>query len=65
MGVVHRAQVAYPAALIRRSAAARASAVISAPASMRAIYSRRRSAASSATRVATRLPRSSVSLLIR
>src|SRR5439155_23947643 len=46
----------YPAALIRRSAAARASAVISAPASMRAISSPRLSAATSATRVATRLP---------
>ena len=57
--------IAHPAALIRRSAAARASAVISAPASMRAISSRRLSAASSATRVATRLPLSSALLLMR
>ena len=52
------------AALIRRSAAARASLVISAPASMRAISSRRRSSATSVTRVATRLPLSIASLLI-
>jgi hypothetical protein len=51
--------------LIKRSAAARASAVILAPASMRAISSRRLSAASSATRVATRAPLSSALLLIR
>src|SRR5262249_19789770 len=50
------------AARISRSAAARASAVISAPASIRAISSRRRSASSSATRVATRLPLASASL---
>jgi len=37
------------------SAAARASAVISAPASIRAISSRRRGASSSVTRVATRV----------
>src|SRR5579871_2745559 len=55
----------YPAAaFISRSAAARASAVISAPASMRAISSRRFSAASIATRVVTRRPLSSASLLI-
>src|SRR3954447_7831378 len=54
----------HPAALISRSAAALASAVISAPASMRAISSRRWSAASRATRVATRLPLSSASLEI-
>src|SRR5580693_7570506 len=53
------------AARIRRSAAARASAVISAPASMRAISSRRRSSASSTTRVATRLPLASASLVMR
>jgi autotransporter passenger strand-loop-strand repeat protein len=53
------------AARIRRSAAARASAVISAPASMRAISSRRRSAASSVTRVATRRPLASASLAMR
>ena len=55
----------YDAALISRSAAARASSVISAPASMRAISSRRFSAATSVTRVATRLPFSSASLLMR
>jgi hypothetical protein len=55
----------YPAALISRSAALRASSVISAPASMRAISSRRRSAASSLTLVATRFPRASASLVIR
>ena len=55
----------YLAALISRSAAARASSVISAPASMRAISSRRRSAATSVTRVATRLPLSSASLVMR
>src|SRR5215467_3165380 len=60
-----RRRRSYPAALIRRSAAARASAVISAPASMRAISSRRLSAATSATRVATRLPLSSALLLMR
>ena len=49
------------AALISRSAAARASLVISAPASMRAISSRRRSSATSMTRVATRWPFSSAS----
>src|SRR5581483_4148568 len=55
----------YPAAaFIRRSAAARASAVISAPASMRAISSRRVSAASVATRVVTRRPLSSASLVM-
>ena len=54
-----------PAARIKRSAAARASAVISAPASMRAISSRRRSALSSTTRVATRLPLASASLVMR
>ena len=53
------------AALISRSAAARASLVISAPANMRATSSRRRSAASSVTRVATRLPFSSASLVMR
>ena len=53
------------AALISRSAAARASLVISAPASIRAISSRRRSGASSATLVATRFPFSSASLLMR
>ena len=53
------------AALISRSAAARASLVISAPASMRAISSRRRSDASSVTRVATRFPFSSASLVMR
>ena len=47
----------HPAALISRSAALRASSVISAPASMRAISSRRRSAATSVMLVATRLPR--------
>ena len=52
------------AALSSRSAAALASAVISAPASMRAISSRRWSAASALTRVATRLPLSSASLEI-
>jgi hypothetical protein len=52
------------AARSRRSAAARASAVISAPASMRAISSRRGSLASAATRVVTRLPLSSVSLVM-
>jgi DNA repair protein RecN (Recombination protein N) len=45
--------------------AARASAVISAPASMRAISSRRRSAASSLTRVATRRPLANASLAMR
>src|SRR6185437_10158968 len=50
------------AARSSRSAAALASAVISAPASMRAISSRRRSAASALTRVATRLPLSRASL---
>jgi hypothetical protein len=56
----------YPAAArISRSAAALASAVISAPASMRAISSRRRSGSSSATRVATRLPLASASLVMR
>ena len=56
----------YPAAArISFSAAARASSVISAPASMRAISSRRRGAASSVTRVATRLPLSSASLVMR
>ena len=54
-----------PAALISRSAAARASSVISAPASMRAISSRRLSAATSVRRVATRFPRSSASLVMR
>ena len=44
------------AAFISRSAAARASSVISAPASMRAISSRRRAAASTSTSVATRSP---------
>ena len=53
------------AAWIKRSAAARASAVISAPASIRAISSRRPSAISSLTRVATRLPFSTALLLIR
>src|SRR5215216_522148 len=57
---------AHPAAaLISRSAAARASSVISAPASMRAISSRRRSAATSAMRVVIRLPRSSALLVMR
>ena len=53
----HAPATAHPAALISRSAAVRASSVISAPASMRAISSRRRSAATSVTLVATRLPR--------
>jgi hypothetical protein len=56
----------YPAAaLISRSAAARASAVISAPASMRAISSRRRAGSSSVTRVVTRLPLAAASLAMR
>src|SRR5207245_5657639 len=55
----------HPAARIRRSAAARASAVISAPASMRAISSRRFSAETSTTPVATRLPFSTALLLIK
>jgi hypothetical protein len=54
----------HSAALISRSAALRASSVISAPASIRAISSRRRSAATSVTLVATRFPRASVSLLM-
>jgi len=56
----------YPAAeRISRSAAALASSVISAPASILAISSRRLSAGSSATLVATRRPLSRASLLIR
>jgi len=53
------------AARISRSAAARASTVISAPASIRAISSRRRSGSSSAILVAVRLPLARASLVMR
>ena len=59
-------EAAHPAAArISRSAAARASNVISAPASMRAISSRRRSGSSSAILVAIRLPFARASLVMR
>src|SRR4029078_6331338 len=61
--LTHSTTPSPPAARISFSAAARASAVISAPASIRAISSRRRGAASSVTRDATRLPFSSRSLV--